>query len=148
VQASAEDLPHEFDGLASQVHVQFPWGSLLRGVAAGDASVMLNLRRICLPEANLLITIGVDPERDLAEWKRLELPPVSVDYVISVLSGKYETAGFKIVGARELSSSELPGFQTSWAKRLQRNSSRRFITIDAAAMKLIPKLGVSQNRER
>ena len=40
VQAAVENLPAELQGIATEVHVQFPWGSLLRGVAAGDEIVM------------------------------------------------------------------------------------------------------------
>ena len=47
VQASVEDLPAELDAIAAEVFVQFPWGSLLRGVAGGDETVLGNLRRLC-----------------------------------------------------------------------------------------------------
>ncbi len=36
VQAAIEDLPAELDGVADEIHVHFPWGSLLRAVATGD----------------------------------------------------------------------------------------------------------------
>lgn len=131
MQSAAEDLPSELDGIATEVHIQFPWGSLLRGVAAGDEMIMGNLRRICSEESRLQITIGVDRDRDRAEWDRLKLPQISVDYVKTVLSGKYENAGFIIVDAEELSGSEQ--LQTSWARRLQRSSSRSLIRIVARA---------------
>ena len=38
VQAAVEDLPVEFDGVADEIHIHFPWGSLLRAVATGDAA--------------------------------------------------------------------------------------------------------------
>src|SRR6185312_2067943 len=47
IQAAVEDLPAELDGVADEVHVHFPWPSLLRAVASGDVSVLRNLRRIC-----------------------------------------------------------------------------------------------------
>ena len=133
VQATVEDLPDELDGIASEVLVQFPWGSLLRGVAAGDEGVMQNLRRICAPRARLEVTIGVDPERDRHEWVRLELPQMTADYVNTVLDLRYRNAGFKIIAVEELSLSERNEFQTSWARRLQTGSGRSFIRIDAEA---------------
>jgi 16S rRNA (adenine(1408)-N(1))-methyltransferase len=36
VQAAVEDLPEDLADVADEVHVHFPWGSLLRGVATGD----------------------------------------------------------------------------------------------------------------
>ncbi|HEU4794362.1 MAG TPA: methyltransferase domain-containing protein, partial [Pyrinomonadaceae bacterium] len=53
IQAAVEDLPAELDGVADELHVHFPWGSLLRAVAAGDVAVLRNLRRICAPGALL-----------------------------------------------------------------------------------------------
>jgi 16S rRNA (adenine(1408)-N(1))-methyltransferase len=67
VQAAVEDLPPELDGVADEVHVHFPWGSLLRAMATGDPAVLRNLRRICSPGALLEVVIGVDPERDRGE---------------------------------------------------------------------------------
>ena len=49
VQSSIEDLPAELDGVANEVHIHFPWGSLLRAVATGDKEALYNLRRICAP---------------------------------------------------------------------------------------------------
>src|ERR1043166_1451856 len=36
IQSAIEDLPEELNGVANEVHVHFPWGSLLRAVATGD----------------------------------------------------------------------------------------------------------------
>ena len=52
VQAAVESLPQELDGVADEVHVHFPWGSLLRAVAVGDGVVLRNLRRICATDAH------------------------------------------------------------------------------------------------
>ncbi len=38
VQAAVEDLPSELDGVADELHIHFPWGSLLGAVASGDQS--------------------------------------------------------------------------------------------------------------
>lgn len=133
LQAAVEDLPSELDGIATEVHVQFPWGSLLRGVAARDEIVIGNLRRICSSKARLQITIGLDAERDRYEWERLKLSPISARHVESVLAARYHSAGFKIIEMEELSASDLPELQTSWAKRLQTSSQRSFIRIVAKA---------------
>ena len=47
IQSAIEDLPDELNGVANEVHVHFPWGSLLRAVATGDVALLQNLRRIC-----------------------------------------------------------------------------------------------------
>ena len=114
MQSAVEDLPQELDGIATEVVIQFPWGSLLRGVAGGDEKLMGNVRRICVPEAHLRITIAFDLERDRQEWARLGLPPLSLDYIKTVLATRYFDAGFKIVaGTRTRSPTwlacKLPG---------------------------------------
>src|SRR5262245_4483917 len=58
LQSAIEDLPEELDGVADEVHVHFPWGSLLRVVANGDENGLRNLRRICGPDGLLEIVIG------------------------------------------------------------------------------------------
>lgn len=133
VQAAVEELPAELDGLASEVFVQFPWGSLLRGVAGGDELVTRNLRRICSLNARLHVTLGVDLERDRYEWKRLELPEISRDYIEKVLRTRYRRVGFRIVKTERVSATDLAQRYSSWAKRLQQSDSRLFFSIVAVA---------------
>ena len=40
VQAAVEDLPQELEGAADEMHIHFPWGSLLQAVATGDRVVL------------------------------------------------------------------------------------------------------------
>ena len=129
-----ETLPEELQGLATEVQVQFPWSSLLRGVAGGDEVTMRNIRRICVPGADLSITFALDLERDRQEWARLGLPSLSLDYVKTVLPVKYLDAGFRMVKTKEDSISNVASLQTSWARRLRGSSRRSVITIAARAV--------------
>jgi hypothetical protein len=36
IQAAIENLPEELDATADEIHIHFPWGSLLRAVISGD----------------------------------------------------------------------------------------------------------------
>lgn len=122
IQSAVEDLPAELDGVANEVHVHFPWGSLLRAVASGDVAVLRNLRRVCEAGALLEVVIGIDPVRDQTEITRLGLTPLSLDFIDSVLAQNYAAAGFEIVERGILTSSQT--LDTSWAKRLQGNEER------------------------
>jgi 16S rRNA (adenine(1408)-N(1))-methyltransferase len=133
LQAAVEDLPNELDGVADEVHVHFPWGSLLRAVAAGDEDVLRNLRRICSAEALLEVVIGLDPERDISELERLEIQALSIEHVDSVLAHKYRSAGFEILERGMIAQSKWPEFQTSWAKRLKGSANRSLVYIIARA---------------
>ncbi|MCM3874068.1 MAG: class I SAM-dependent methyltransferase [Pyrinomonadaceae bacterium] len=118
LQAAVEDLPSELDSVADEVHVHFPWGSLLGAVANGNEAVLRNLRRICSRDALLEIVIGFDPARDVAELSRLQIPSLSLDYIDSCLAPRYEKSGFAIIERGVLPQSEWTRLQTSWARRL------------------------------
>jgi len=124
IQASIEDLPSELNGAADELHVHFPWGSLLRAVATADVTALQNLRRICSPDALLEVVIGLDPIRDQSEIERLGIPPLSLEFIDQVFLPNYSVAGFEITERGILPASEWPEFNTSWAKRLQQNERR------------------------
>lgn len=134
LQAAVEDLPQELNGVADEVHVHFPWGSLLRAVASGDAVVLRNLRRVCAPNALLEVVIGLDPERDRTEIARLGLSSVSLEQIDVVLAPLYSNAGFEIFERGTIGPSAWPKLQTSWAKRLKGSANRTLVYIIARAI--------------
>jgi 16S rRNA (adenine(1408)-N(1))-methyltransferase len=134
VQAAVENLPAELDGVADEIHIHFPWGSLLRAVATGDAEVLANLRRVCAPGCLLEVIIGVDPARDRAEIERLGLPLLSPSYLESVLVHKYCAAGFDVTETGTLSQADWSRLQTSWARKLQGNTERAVVYLIARAV--------------
>jgi len=136
VHAAAEALPSELNGVAGEVYVHFPWGSLLRAVVAGDEAVLRNLRRICAPQARLKIFMSLDSARDRSEIERLGLPQISPVFLHTVLRPRYEQAGFEILAAERLSDAAGTELRTSWAKRLRENKQRSLIYIGARAVEL------------
>ncbi|HSK73637.1 MAG TPA: class I SAM-dependent methyltransferase [Pyrinomonadaceae bacterium] len=125
VQAAIENLPKELNSAADEIHIHFPWGSLLRAVVLGDENALSALRRICAPECLVEIIIGIDEERDKTEIERLELPKLSPDYLEKVLIPKYEAAGFETLESGILDSSRWSKLETSWARKLQGSSERK-----------------------
>jgi 16S rRNA (adenine(1408)-N(1))-methyltransferase len=134
IQAAVADLPSELNGVADEVHVHFPWGSLLRAVATGEITVLQNLRRICAPGALLEIVIGLDPARDQTEIERLSLTPLSVEFIDHQLAPKYRAAGFETIERGIITASEWPRINTSWAMRLQGNEQRNITCLIARAI--------------
>lgn len=133
IQAAVEELPSELDGIAEEVHIHFPWGSLLRAVASGDVGVLNNIRRLCATEALVEVVLGLDPSRDATEIERLELAPISLEFIDRVLSPLYRMAGLPISERGILPASEWPEFKTSWAKRLKGNETRSITYLIAKA---------------
>lgn len=134
VQSAVEDLPVEFDGVADEVHVHFPWGSLLRAVLSGDPDTLNNVRRICAPGALLEVVIGIDPVRDRAEIERLGLPTLTRDYLATQLIERYQSCGFEVVEYGILTAAQWSELDTSWARRLQGNEQRLVTYLIARAV--------------
>jgi 16S rRNA (adenine(1408)-N(1))-methyltransferase len=125
VQAAVENLPEELNAAADEIHIHFPWGSLLRAVLAGDENALRALRRVSAPECVVEIIIGIDAERDKSEIERLALPEISSDYLENVLIPRYEAAGFAALESGTLNASEWSKLETSWARKLQGGSNRK-----------------------
>lgn len=134
VSAAVEDLPSELAGLANEVHVHFPWGSLLKAFASGDVGVLQKVRRICATDAFLEVLIGLDPQRDKSEIARLAIEAPSIDSIDKVLAPKYRAAGFEITERGTISASAWGEFKSAWAKRLRGSSSRAITYIVARAV--------------
>lgn len=124
VQAAIEDLPEEFDGVADEIHIHFPWGSLLRAVATGEETILHAVRRIAAPGCLLEIVIGIDPERDRTEIERLGIPTLTPVILHSYLVPKYIAAGFEFIEMLCLGADEWSKLETSWARKLQGGSGR------------------------
>ncbi len=124
VQAAVEDLPAEFDGLASEIYINFPWGSLLRGVATGDEKILVSLYQKAASEARLTVTIGVDEIRDRRELDRLGVPRLETKYLRGLITG-YAAAGFRNFELTELAEAEWSRIETSWARKLGGNTLRK-----------------------
>lgn len=134
LQSAIEDLPAELDGLANEIHVHFPWGSLLAIVARGDSDGLRSLRRIMAPGGLLEIVIALDPQRDESEVKRLGIQSLDSNFISSELAPRYRESGFEILEAGIGDPEMWKELQTSWAKRLRGNQSRSLLYVVAQAI--------------
>jgi len=134
LQAAVEDLPSELDGLADEVTILFPWGSLLQTVMVGPQSNLENLRRICRDGALLRIHASLDFTKDKSEMERLGLSDLSLDQLDRALRDRYRSAGFEIVTSLQLNSRSAGLFETTWGRRLKQNPSRKYFEIIARAL--------------
>ena len=131
LQGTAEDLPEELLGIASEVRIQFPWGSLLRSLAVADEVVLKNLRGLCRDNAKLEILIGIDPKRDKSELQRLGVPDLSVEYVKQSLLTAYAANGFSVFEYDIIPSAGWPSIESSWARKLRHSPTRVLINLRA-----------------
>ncbi len=133
MRAAIEELPTELDRTADEIHIHFPWGSLLGAIATGDERVLRGLHRISAPGCLLEVVIGFDRERDQKEIERLGIKKFSVDFVRSELASRYEKNSFRIKEAGILNKTEWARLHTSWARRLSPNDARKVVYFIAEA---------------
>ena len=125
VQAAVEDLPEELNGIADEIHIHFPWGSLLKAIATADELVLRSLARIAARDCLVEIVIGIDPDRDKTEIDRLDIPELTPIFLHSYLFPKFKAAGFELLDFGKLDAGEWSRLETSWARRLKGNNDRQ-----------------------
>lgn len=122
VAAAVECLPAELHGLADEVTISLPWGSLLRGLL-GEASapgpraevdIAAGLAGLLRPEGRLRIVVSL-VERDRvgdasSSWRIVRT---------------FERAGLRALEVRPAGPAELREIGSSWARRLGAGSAAR-----------------------
>jgi len=134
VLASVEALPDELNGIANQVFINFPWGSLLAGIALCKKSIWKNIQKICKKGAFVDLIIGYDKKRDLSEIKRLTLPDFDEAYIRDVMIPKLEPLGFKHIHTTPLSKERLMHIPTKWSQKHAFGKDRIFFSIRLEAV--------------
>jgi 16S rRNA (adenine(1408)-N(1))-methyltransferase len=122
VVADALALPPELNRMATRVTVNFPWGSLLRGLLEGDPGLLTGLRSLGggRTEIELLLNAGALAE---AGWAF----EAGADRVREVMW----TAGATVGAARLIGPADLRRRPTTWAKRLAFGRDPRAVQIEA-----------------
>jgi 16S rRNA (adenine(1408)-N(1))-methyltransferase len=131
VRAAAEELPSELTGVADEVTVILPWGSLLAAVARPVPAVLAGVRRLSRPGARLTVVLAVDPARDRAEAARLGLPALDAAHFAGPLAAAYGASGFTVDRVRAVTAADLARWPSTWARRLAHGRDRTAFEIQA-----------------
>lgn len=123
VRGAVEALPPELCGLASDVTVNFPWGSLFAAMLAPRESELAAVRTLCAPGASLTVTTSIDIERDAAMLAHLDSTPFGPGHLERLCVG-YRAAGFEPCALTAISLDEAKATGTSWARRLAHSPAR------------------------
>jgi len=105
--ANALALPPELHGAASQVTINFPWGSLLNGLLSGD--LLTGLEAVMRPGAALDIRLNGGALAE-AGW--------SLEEGGARMRERLAAYGFTMQPTTHLSAAALKAYPTTWAKRL------------------------------
>jgi 16S rRNA (adenine(1408)-N(1))-methyltransferase len=107
--ACALELPREFEGLFSHVTINFPWGSLLEGLMAGDARLMHGLASVSGPNAKIEIHLNSGA---LAEAGSNLVNGAGIIYE------NLSRCGWDLKPPHPMEQDALKKFPTTWARRL------------------------------
>jgi 16S rRNA (adenine(1408)-N(1))-methyltransferase len=128
VVAAAEALPPELAGLIDLVTVNFPWGSLLRGLLEADPAVMTGLTRVMRPNAALAVLLSAT-DRD----RGAGVAPVE-ESTLKGVADAWLRYGLVVTDLRPATPADVAAAHSTWGKRLgaggQRPAWRLAATLD------------------
>lgn len=122
--ANALALPRELDGSADQVVINFPWGSLLRGLLDGEPALIAGLQALLRGGASLEVRLNGGALVE-AGW--------ALDAGGSRLRRVLAGSGFAVGGLQALDAAALRACPTTWAKRLAFGRDPRALYLHALA---------------
>lgn len=128
---AAEDLPGPFAGWASAITVNYPWGSLLRGVSdpAAQPWLLPALRGLAPPQgARLSVLLNMQPFQDPVVREAQGLPDLLAPGGIDTLAAAYGAEGVQGLSVDRRSGD--PDVATSWGRRLVRGSGRETLVLE------------------
>jgi 16S rRNA (adenine(1408)-N(1))-methyltransferase len=137
-------LPEELRELATEVTINFPWGSLLEGLLTGEAALLDGLAELARPGAHLTVRLNGGALAE-AGWSLY-------DGAVQI-QRRLNATGFTLDKPVELDAGALRQLPTTWAKRLAFGRDPRALTLSGkrwgAANQPLPYIdsqGVDQRR--
>jgi 16S rRNA (adenine(1408)-N(1))-methyltransferase len=131
VQAAVEALPVELTSVADRITVNYPWGSLLRAVAAPDIGLVAAIAGTGRPGATFTLLVNMSVFDDAGYCARMGLPHPPILADARATAEAFGAAGLGVT-AIVADLTALP-YKTSWGQRLVRGSRRRILRLDAIA---------------
>lgn len=131
LRGAAENLPDCLAGVADQLTIHYPWGSLMGIVAAPVVEHLARIRACCKPGAELSVLLNHSVFEDRDYLERLGFGGLADPADNPDLPGAYERGGF--VGLDRSLIDGDPSVRTVWGRHLVRGSARRTLVIDAVA---------------
>ncbi len=120
--SSLENLPDNLTGLATELTIHFPWGSLLRTLIEPDMSLLRKIALLCRNGAAFTILINASIFKDDQYLERLSLEPLDAARFNDELRPLWQAIGF-IVEKAAFDPAETMD-RTTWGKRLVRGAKR------------------------
>ena len=136
--AAAEALPPELARVAELVTVQFPWGSLLRGLLAAEPQIIGGVAGL-LDRGGRLRLLVSSTDRD----RGAGVEPIQ-EPTLPRLVGAWEPFGLAVTEVRPATPADVAAAHSSWGRRLGAGRQRPAWLLDACQTR--PSPGGSSTR--
>ena len=121
--SSAQELPCELNGLISHVSINFPWGSLLKSLLAGDPELICGLEAVSRSTASLDLHLN---------GGALTKAGTTLEAGAERIYKNLLQAGWQVKTPVLMDASALRNFPSTWAKRLAFGRDPRAISISGS----------------
>jgi len=130
IEAAVESLPVELTGIADQLTVNYPWGSLLAAFLLPNTAILQGIVRLAKPGATLNVLLNYSVFEDKSYMERLNLPHFDETDLTARVRPLLREIGIEIT-SNSVYCGQPPQW-TSWGKRLVAGSSRKTMAIQAS----------------
>jgi 16S rRNA (adenine(1408)-N(1))-methyltransferase len=107
--ASAQALPHELNGLISHITINFPWGSLLESLLAGDPKLISGLASLSHSATSVELRLNSGALAEVG-WP--------LERGANEIYNNLLKSGWRVNAPVSMDARALRNFPTTWAKRL------------------------------
>ncbi len=144
LRAAVEALPDPLGSLADEIHIHFPWGSLLQATLRPDPFVLMRIAQIGRPGATVTVQINATILDDPRVCARFALP-LGAGAMTNRLYESYASAGIRLEHAGIFCG----GSQTSWNRRLNQGRSGHIFSLQGTVMnpRALPARPIRESRD-
>jgi 16S rRNA (adenine(1408)-N(1))-methyltransferase len=112
VVAAAERPPQELLGVADELTIHFPWGSLLRGALAVEQAAADGIAALIKPRGRLTILVSIT-DRD-----GLGLTAIDEPGAADALAARWTAHGLRLERISPATDADVAAARSSWSRRL------------------------------
>lgn len=124
LKGSLENLPREILGKADELHINFPWGSLLKAVVLPSKEDLNYIDSIVKPGGTIEIILGYHKDSEPTQIDKLNLPKLSINLLEENIIKSLENINYKLLEIKTLGRSDLLFLESSWGKKLSFGKDR------------------------
>jgi 16S rRNA (adenine(1408)-N(1))-methyltransferase len=116
--ASVELLPEDLHGIADQIFIILPWGSLLEKVVKPTSDFLNSLKILLKSQGEIALVFGYSTQLEPSETDRLGLKELNQVKIEQEIVPLYSLYGFTCDRVVRVTSEFLANLGTSWSKNI------------------------------